>query len=97
MLKEGKAHHIQPIHAVSVSYIFKLNIFVDYRPSERAVVIHQKTLPKSSLDNHQRVQNDLATIQIVLHTTLKDGDHGWWPVRWEAAAAKTVAVLLPVN
>lgn len=71
--------------------------FIDYHPSERVAVIHQKTLPKSLLDNHQRVQNDLATIRIVSHITLKGGDHGWWPVQWVAAAAKMVAVLLPVN
>lgn len=68
----------------------------DYHPSERVAVIHQKTLPKSLLDNHQRVQNDLVMIQIVLHITLKDDDHGWWPVQWVAVAAKMVAALLPV-
>lgn len=59
----------------------------------RVAGIRQKTLHKSLLDNHQRVQNDQATIRIALQIILISDDHGWWRVQWAEAVAKMVAVL----
>lgn len=54
----------------------------------KAAETRQKTLHKSSLDNHRRVRNDLAMTRIVLQITLRNEDRGWWPVQWVEVAAK---------